>query len=168
MRNLALNSKIDKSINLYIVLFFFRGEHTTFVMAVIIAVLVILVILVISLLIFIRINWKKNNNSIKPRCEKIGKFLFVWTAPPPPINLIILCEYFLTLTWVCIFELSYSIISNTSYQCTIICKQKKKHRNTLNCVVECFDLFYMIRVVFFCSRECRWVGWINYRKQGWF
>ena len=46
-------------------------------MAVIIAVLVILVILVISLMIFIRINWKKNNNSSKPRCEKIGKFLFV-------------------------------------------------------------------------------------------
>nr|XP_022291581.1 uncharacterized protein LOC111102924 isoform X1 [Crassostrea virginica] len=50
-----------------------KGEHTTFVMTVIIAVLVILVILVISLLIFIRINWKKNNNSIKPRCEKIAE-----------------------------------------------------------------------------------------------
>ena len=45
---------------------------------------------------------------------------------PPPLNLIILREYFLTLTWVCIFELSYSITSNTSYQYTIICKQKKK------------------------------------------
>ncbi|XP_078323632.1 uncharacterized protein LOC111102708 isoform X2 [Crassostrea virginica] len=44
-----------------------KEEHTTFVMAVIIAVLVILVI---SLLIFIRINWKKNNNSSKTRCEK--------------------------------------------------------------------------------------------------
>ena len=78
MRNLAFNSKIDKSVNLCIVLgFFFREEHTTFVMTVIMAVLVIIVILVISLLICIRINWKKNNNSRKPRCEKIGIFLYV-------------------------------------------------------------------------------------------
>ena len=45
MSNLAFNSKIDKSVNLCIVMGgLFREEHTTFEMAVIMAVLVIFVI----------------------------------------------------------------------------------------------------------------------------
>ena len=92
------------------------------------------------------------------------RYIFVCITPPS-LNSIKLREYLLKLAWVCIFELSYSNISNTSYQYTINCKQKKTYENVL------FNaLIYSTwsKWGFFCSRECRWIGWINYRKEGWF
>ena len=94
------------------------------------------------------------------------RYIFVcMTTPPPSLNSIKLREYYLTLTWVCIFELSYYNISNTSYQCTINCYQKK---HTKMCSLMLWFILHDQSGVYFCSRECRWIGWINYRKEGWF
>ena len=79
------------------------------------------------------------------------RYIFVcMTTPPPSLNSIKLREYYLTLTWVCIFKLSYYNISNTSYQYTINCKQKK---HTKMCCLMLWFILHDQSGVFFAAEN---------------